>query len=60
MKDLSRRQQQDHQNQLNQEREKLSKRLQDEDNKYRDAERRFEEHLRKSDLMEADLDKYRK
>lgn len=60
MKDQSRRQQQEYQSQLNQEREKLSNRLQDEENRYRDAEKRFGEQLRKSDMMESDLEKYRK
>jgi peptidoglycan hydrolase CwlO-like protein len=45
---------------LNAEREKLSRRLQDEENKYRDAEKRLGDQLRKSDLIESELDKYRK
>ncbi len=60
MKDVSRRQQQDYQNSINAERDKLGRRLQDEESKYKDAEKRFADQLRKSDLIESQLDKYRK
>ena len=60
MKESSRKQQQDYQNMLNAEREKLGRRLQDEESKYKDAEKRFADQLRKSDLIENELEKYRK
>ena len=59
LKDMGRREQQEYQNQLNSEREKIGKKIQEQDSRYKDVERKFADQMRKSDLMESELEKYK-
>ena len=57
---MHKRYQQEFQDNLNNERDKLGKKLQDYDSRYNDVDRKVGDQLKRSDLLQAEMDKYKK